>query len=79
MAETVKTTISDQIAAVLTAAQAFQHDFRDAEFYRVYPAALDGKVEALHAAARTLAFVSTHEETIRAAISSAKQVDDGQV
>lgn len=68
--------LATQIAAVETAIEAFGGTYeRNREFFEMYPGVIEGKVEALQAASRTLAWLQAHEQTIRDAISSARALD----
>jgi len=70
--------LSDQIAAVDVAVASIEAVLRERDFYRLYPRMVDFEIDNLRAVARTLAWFQTHEQTIRDAISSARQLDAAQ-
>lgn len=77
MAE-AKVSLHDQVRGVERVADEVRVLYEASGWHKQYPQAAEFDVECLRAAARTLAFMQAHEQTIRDAISSARTVDDTQ-
>jgi hypothetical protein len=77
MAE-AKVSLHDQKRAVERAVDEIQAVYGASALHAAHPTLLRFETNALRAAARTLAYMREHEQTIRDAISSARTVDDPQ-
>lgn len=73
-----KVSLHDQARGVQRVADTLEALYGESEWHELYPGMTRFDAECLRAAARTLAFMQAHEQTIRDAISSARSLDAAQ-